>query len=72
MLKMKMPVPNMIRYKYTYYLLLENDVEKASAERTYLAQIEEKYPYKADFEGELEQINVAKEVYLANQNGLQM
>lgn len=28
MLKMKMPVPNMIRYKYTYYLLLENDVEK--------------------------------------------
>ena len=49
-----------------------NDVEKASAERTYLAQIEEKYPYKADFEGELEQINVAKEVYLANQNGLQM
>ena len=72
MLKMKMPVPNMIRYKYTYYLLLENDVEKASAERTYLSQIEEKYPYKADFEGELEQINVAKEVYLANQNGLQM
>ena len=72
MLKMKMPVPNMIRYKYTYYLLLENDVEKASVERTYLSQIEEKYPYKADFEGELEQINVAKEVYLANQNGLQM
>lgn len=71
LLKAKTISPNILRYKYTYYLLLEKNTEKALLERNKISQIKDKYPYKADLESELELMDCAKEVYLANQNGLQ-
>lgn len=54
--------PTVIRYQYTYALLVDKDEKKADEYRKHMEFVEKNYPYKIDVEDEKELMDLADEV----------
>ncbi|MBP3337843.1 MAG: M50 family metallopeptidase [Lachnospiraceae bacterium] len=60
--------PSVIRYQYTYALLIDKDTKKAAEYRKHMEFVKKNYPYMVDVEDELELMNLADEVLSDREN----